>query len=178
MTAKPKYVMREKLPSGAFRYRFRDPLNGAKLTFANEPGTPGFDEEYSEFVANLGDHRAELRRREAERRTKFFDHALRRIRARAKAMGREFDLTLQDLLNMNEDQGGRCIISNVRMQYSAGSDGRRNPFAASVDRRDTSRGYVLDNVQLVCLIVNIARSDFAMEDFILACEAVARAVRI
>jgi len=179
---KRKYLMKERLPSGAFRYRFRDPYNRSKLTFRSDYGTPDFEQEYADFVENMGGPRpAEVVRvqalKDTTRRVEFYKKSLRRIQSRARAMGREFDLVLDDLLEMDAAQFGRCVISNVKLQYSSGEDGTRNPFAPSVDRVDSRRGYVKDNVQITCLILNIARADFEVHDFIAACGAVARSVR-
>lgn len=40
-------------------------------------------------------------------------------------------------------------------------DGTANPWAPSLDRRDSSRGYTTDNVQVVCAAYNYAKSEWS-----------------
>jgi hypothetical protein len=42
---------------------------------------------------------------------------------------------------------------------------KANPFKASLDRIDSSRGYTEDNVQWVCWSVNQMKSDKTKEEF-------------
>lgn len=39
-----------------------------------------------------------------------------------------------------------------------------NPFSPSLDRKDSSRGYVRDNVDVVCFMYNCAKNRFTDED--------------
>jgi hypothetical protein len=43
---------------------------------------------------------------------------------------------------------------------------------ASIDRIDSSKGYVVDNIQFVCRIANTAKSDLSQEDFINLCKTI------
>jgi hypothetical protein len=49
----------------------------------------------------------------------------------------------------------------------------RVPTNASLDRIDSSLGYHLSNVQLVCRAANSAKSDSTNSDFIALCVAIA-----
>jgi hypothetical protein len=49
----------------------------------------------------------------------------------------------------------------------------RHPNQASVDRTDSSKGYVTDNIQFVSLIANYAKSSFDVQQLFEFCKAVA-----
>jgi len=62
-----------------------------------------------------------------------------------------FSLSYDDIIKQWETQKGRCFYSNVPMVTCTKSD-----FQASLERIDTSRGYVVNNVVLCCLEFNDA----------------------
>jgi hypothetical protein len=71
---------------------------------------------------------------------------------RAAMLGRPFVLTVNELAGVIHRAGGRCEVSGIEFDTS----GDRHPFAASVDRIDSSIGYRVDNIRVVCLIANFA----------------------
>lgn len=83
-----------------------------------------------------------------------------------KKHNRLFDLDLNFLLKLYNDQNGRCAISNVPLKHE-----RRNLFSASIDRIDAHGGHTKDNVQLVCQAINLAKREYGNEhalDFLFA----------
>ena len=48
----------------------------------------------------------------------------------------------------------------------------QNYRRASVDRKDSSKGYTPDNIQIVSMMVNTAKNNFAEADFLKFCHAV------
>lgn len=64
------------------------------------------------------------------------------------------DLAPGDLLTLYRNQDGRCALSGVIM-----SPAPLSSRSISVDRIDSSRSYEVDNIQLVCLGMNIAKLD-------------------
>lgn len=64
-------------------------------------------------------------------------------------------LTLQELSQVLLQSGGRCAVTGLRFTLSAKV---RDPFAASLDRIDSSLGYIYGNVRIVLLAVNLAMS--------------------
>lgn len=107
---------------------------------------------------------------------------------RARDKGHDFDITVEDVKMMFERQNGRCNYTgrplvikskrnNTRRFESkdlarAGVRAYHNINKASVDRIDPSRGYVKDNVHLVCVHINYAKLDLSEEDFISLCRDV------
>jgi hypothetical protein len=88
---------------------------------------------------------------------------------RAKKNGLDFGLTLEYLLELNDKQHGLCAISGISLNWESG----KRPFdRASIDRIDSSKGYTLDNTQLVLDSVNRAKSDLPQEQFLELCKLI------
>jgi hypothetical protein len=51
--------------------------------------------------------------------------------------------------------------------------GEKFPYNASIDRIIPGAPYTLDNIQLVCTIINTLIKDFSKEDFVRLCISVA-----
>lgn len=68
-------------------------------------------------------------------------------------------ITPEYLYNMAINQNLRCAILNVPLSFDRGM-----PHKISIDRIDSSIGYIPGNVQLVCLAANYMKSDYPMID--------------
>jgi hypothetical protein len=62
---------------------------------------------------------------------------------------------LHDLWNQ---QDGKCAVTGLPMEQHSGV-GSRNDYRGSLDRIDSSKGYVPGNVRWVCWFVNSMRLD-------------------
>jgi hypothetical protein len=89
--------------------------------------------------------------------------AKRRVAYRAKGKGWKSEVTKDILMCMWEDQQGLCSITGIPMSFMMG-DGAPNPYIASVDRIDSSLGYTLDNIHLVCYQVNMMKSNLSVDE--------------
>lgn len=84
---------------------------------------------------------------------------------RARENGREFSLDKDFLLALWNDQNGRCAITGLPiLPASAGTPSDRSPFALSIDRIDSSRGYTRNNVRLTTVIGNQAKGAWTDQD--------------
>lgn len=83
-----------------------------------------------------------------------------------------FDIDLMFLLKIYEDQKGLCALSGVEMTYIAGRG--RIDTNISLDRIDSSRGYLRDNVQLVCTVVNRMKQDLSQAELVVWCKHILR----
>lgn len=93
---------------------------------------------------------------------------------RSKAIKRKGTcLSLDALETLWFSQNGRCAITGWPLTMELGNG--VVPTNLSIDRIDSSLGYVPGNVQLVCRCVNVAKSDLSISDFINMCRAVAEA---
>jgi hypothetical protein len=86
-------------------------------------------------------------------------------KSRAKRLNRECNLTQEYLLEMLKKQKGKCAATGILMKPSAQATTKnKDPFTISIDRIDSSKGYIEGNVQLVCTMYNMAKNCFTQED--------------
>lgn len=72
-----------------------------------------------------------------------------------------FDIDTNFIIELGKKQNNLCIYSNRELGWRINA-----PNKCSIDRIDSSKGYTKDNVQLVCQLVNQAKSDMTHENFI------------
>ncbi len=90
--------------------------------------------------------------------------ALSRARQRARRDDMEFDLTTEDLNILWEACEGRCAVSGLPFSLDTFADALvKHPFAPSIDRIDSSKGYTLKNTRLVCTAANFAMNQWGAE---------------
>jgi len=87
-----------------------------------------------------------------------------RARTRAKLKNFEFDITAADLENRFKKQQGRCALSYLFIQIE--------DKTASLDRIDSTKGYLLDNIQWVHKDINNMKMDLSEERFVELCNLV------
>lgn len=92
---------------------------------------------------------------------------------RCRKSGLEFDLSLDWVAELFEKQGGKCAVTGIPFSIERNAPGLRfqQPFNPSLDRVDCDRGYVPDNVRLVCVMVNLALNRFGDDAFDRMCRA-------
>lgn len=87
-------------------------------------------------------------------------------RQRAKIKKIDFDLSSEYLKELFTLQNGKCAITQIPVVLNKsafkGKDKRMD--YASLDRIDSSKGYVKGNVQFVCLGINYMKNTFSSED--------------
>jgi hypothetical protein len=83
-------------------------------------------------------------------------------RDRAKAANRIFDIDIDFLENMYNNQNGKCSLTGIDFTLDRNPDKKRvyMPWSPSLDRIDSSLGYTKENVRLVCVMVNLALNKF------------------
>lgn len=82
---------------------------------------------------------------------------------------KEFDVTLEDLKSQWETQSGVCPYTGWNLLLK---QGKQVPNQASLDRIDSSKGYVKGNIQFVAYIANIAKSSYDDKTLFEFCKAV------
>lgn len=69
------------------------------------------------------------------------------------------EINLEFLVSLWETQGGKCALTGKYMIH------RKNSlFSCSIDRIDSSFGYVIGNVQLVCQAINFAKNKYSNDE--------------
>jgi hypothetical protein len=83
---------------------------------------------------------------------------------KAKGRTKEFSLVDQDLFDLWGKQNGQCAYTKLPLLAAA------NQFnTMSLDRVDSSKGYVVGNIQLVCAAINKMKQEYTEEVFLLFC---------
>lgn len=78
---------------------------------------------------------------------------------RAKEKQLDFDITTEHLIELWNNQDGKCALSDTKFVLESGS-GRVNKDTVSVDRIIPELGYTIGNVRLVTYHVNVCLSEF------------------
>lgn len=123
-----------------------------------------------QFLAATEAHRHSLKNKQRledfnrikTEKTEPFKYFLRNCKKRHK----DFDLDVDYLKDVWASQKGLCALTNVPMELPLGTKGFSTikPFnGASLDRIDSSIGYIKGNVQLVCMGINLMKSDWEQE---------------
>jgi len=87
--------------------------------------------------------------------------------------GYAWDLTPDDIVTMWNDQEHVCALSGAPIGWSE----KGLTATVSIDRIDSSEGYLKDNVQLLHKDINMMKQVFSQEYFISMCKAVADKVK-
>lgn len=82
------------------------------------------------------------------------------VRNRCRKSGMEF--TIDEALLAKLLEPNVCSVTGIPPEpLGSGKRHSRSPWAPSVDRIDSSRGYVPDNVRVVCWMYNAAKQDWS-----------------
>ena len=76
-------------------------------------------------------------------------------------------ITKKYLKQLWDQQKGICPYTGIKMILPENSQKyykTRSPKRASLDRIDSSKGYVEGNVEFVCLTINLAKNSFTREE--------------
>lgn len=73
---------------------------------------------------------------------------------------KENNLTIEFLLNLYNEQNGKCPISGIELKTEY-----KNVCSASIDRINPDIGYLQTNVMLTCQWVNMGRNRTPIEEF-------------
>ena len=93
------------------------------------------------------------------------------FKAGAELRGLIWDLSLDDLADLYEEQKQRCALTDLDIAFPL--VGHPQKALASIDRIDSKKGYTKDNVQLVTRQVNMMKQAYDQDMFIATCIAVA-----
>ncbi len=77
----------------------------------------------------------------------------------------EVSITLDELLEQWNKQDGKCVYTNIPMMLPKSSNNNRI-FTASLDRIDSSKGYISGNIQFVIISINYMKNNMSHEETI------------
>ena len=98
-----------------------------------------------------------------------FRETLKKVRNRSKSKNRECDIDLNYLKEVWEMQKGKCpyLKRELVLPLTDQSHDKSNPnLIASLDRIDSSKGYVKGNIQFISTTLNFAKNKYS-EDVLL-----------
>lgn len=74
---------------------------------------------------------------------------------------------------------GRCEVTGIPFDFSLRKERAQHvsPFAPSIDRIDPSKGYTMDNIQIVAMAYNMAKGTGTHEDVVKFALAVVATLR-
>lgn len=81
---------------------------------------------------------------------------------RSKRYNRPFDIDIDFMRRMLEDQGGCCAVSGIPFDHKPYEDYKVAPFGISLDRISSRGGYTRCNVRLVSRIANFAMNQWGI----------------
>ena len=93
----------------------------------------------------------------------YLRYALSGLKSGRRNSGLEWELTLEDAIEIYEAQEGRCALSGNIMSRQRGYG--TTPFNMSIDRIDPQKGYVKSNVQLTCWEANRTKHALTPAEF-------------
>jgi hypothetical protein len=93
------------------------------------------------------------------------------IKRGAESRNIEFDITIEDLWELFLQQDRKCALSGLEITFSKI---RKDTLGKtiSLDRIDSSKGYIKGNIQFVHKHINIMKNSFDQDYFISLCEQI------
>jgi len=96
-----------------------------------------------------------------------------KIRRHAKRRKIHFALTIEYLWDLFIKQTRQCALSGLTLTFPSNcQDMRKGNFTASLDRIDSSKGYIVDNVQWLHKDVNMMKQQYSVDYFVKMCQLV------
>jgi hypothetical protein len=114
--------------------------------------------------------------RKRETKPVFLSQLLYNAKTRAVKKNIEFDLTKEFLEELLDSSEMKCSVTGLEMNLECHSRKKANPFKCSIDRIDSSRGYLQDNVRFVCWAVNQMKADRTDEELKFWVESIYKAI--
>ena len=95
-----------------------------------------------------------------QRQSRDVEVFIRDLYTKSKSNRKKFEwaITAECLMELWEEQGGKCALSGVFMTHHV-DRGDRKEFNISIDRIRNTDGYIKNNIQLVCQRVNTIKND-------------------
>jgi hypothetical protein len=86
------------------------------------------------------------------------------VKSNARRRGLEYNLSHEYIWNLYIVQNKKCVISGVDIKF--GNNYKGIEFTASLDRIDSSKGYIEGNVRWLHKTVNLLKSNYSDEEFL------------
>jgi hypothetical protein len=92
----------------------------------------------------------------------------------------DFDIDIDDVMQILERQQGKCALTGWDLEFTrGGSFGySTNPRGCTIDRIDSSKGYIRGNIQLACWWPNMSKGNLSSDQFFALCKTVVDNCRV
>lgn len=94
------------------------------------------------------------------------------IRGGAKARNLDFNITQEYIYNLFISQEKKCKLTGLDLEIRPTSQKKNIKRTASLDRIDSSKGYIEGNVQWIHVIVNKMKWDLSTDEFLDWCKKI------
>lgn len=99
-------------------------------------------------------------------------HVLRNRNTQKSRLKLKINITITYAWKLFLKQNGRCALSNLELRFP--TKWKDKSWTASLDRIDSSKGYIKGNVQWVHKDINIIKNKYSQEYFIEMCTKIAK----
>jgi hypothetical protein len=96
--------------------------------------------------------------------SKIIAQMYRDVYKNAKQRGIDFDLSRDEFNHLLDIANGKCCLTKISFDISP-PNGKKRPFAASLDRIDSDKGYSVDNCRFILSAMNNALGWYGDEIF-------------
>lgn len=108
----------------------------------------------------------------------FLRENLSRADRRAGSERKEIAINIDYLYELGEKQQWRCALADTPLEFDRGGQwfggNWSNPNSCTIDRIDSSKGYLEDNVQLLSWRINCTKGGCSQEEYIEICKEIVR----
>lgn len=95
------------------------------------------------------------------------------IKNSAKKRQIEFSISIEDAWRQFEKQNRCCVLSGIELKFAPSIKEQKELCTASLDRKDSSKGYTIDNIQWVHKDINKMKNTLDEKYFIETCKKIA-----
>lgn len=97
----------------------------------------------------------------------------RTLYSRMKLRNKKIDVTLADLKDIWSHQNEECVYSKVKLTLPTWKRNSISKFRlASIDRIDSSKGYIKGNIQFISATCNYAKNEMSHEEMLEFCKLI------
>ena len=97
-----------------------------------------------------------------------------KYKLQAEIRNYEFTITLDYVADLMEKQNFKCALTKKDISFPENGTPSDGSMLASIDRIDSSKGYVPGNIQIILKKVNMMKQQYSQEEFIEMCKLVAK----
>jgi hypothetical protein len=96
----------------------------------------------------------------------------RRIKDNANNRNIPFEIKIKDVWELFIKQNKKCVLSGLPLDFTCGGRELKHLGTASLDRIDSTKGYVKGNVQWIHKDVNWMKQDYSNDYFLSMCQKI------